>query len=159
MSAEALALKDRIRVQDINFTGINQPHRCAEHPFWSASLFDRGGLFLRPDLPSAGRRAQPPSRMALARPLSHDQRFQAILVGDEHGVMLKVNRDTRHLMVATQRFLLVLDRQFGYIAHQETRGSNVRTYLVALNQAPASSRRAFLPASAPVTNDHSLCCS
>jgi len=50
--------------------------------------------FPRPDLPSAARRAQPPSRRAVARLSPHDQRFQAILDGGEHGVMLKVGRDT-----------------------------------------------------------------
>jgi hypothetical protein len=32
--------------------------------------------------------------MAVARTYPHEQRFQAILDGGEHGVMLKVGRDT-----------------------------------------------------------------
>src|SRR5262249_44734654 len=37
-------------------------------------------------------------------------------------------------ILRAHRFLLVLGRQFGYIAHRETHGSNVRKYLVGLNR-------------------------
>jgi hypothetical protein len=49
--------------------------------------------------------------MAVARPLPHDQRFQAILDGGEHGVMLKVGRHTADLMVAIDQSLHPLMRR------------------------------------------------
>ena len=68
--------------------------RCPPLPS-SISFFVRPKArpFLRPDLPPAGRRAQPPSRMAGAPTYPRDQHCQATLDGGEHGVMLVAGWD------------------------------------------------------------------